>query len=138
MTNTSLNAYNKHGNNLDVDYPIQGGQTCLERFGFMSRQEHLFRNEWHRDVQYTKQLVDAEYNIQSEFKVSSFEDELYKQAEYDAIREQEKAMRQIEKKMKKAEKDAIKNEKAASVEGGMPEDRPPEPKETNDIIIFNA
>lgn len=46
------------------------GQTCLERFGMMARQRHLRRNEWSRDIEYTKPLVDEEYTVQTEFKVS--------------------------------------------------------------------
>ena len=52
------------------------GQTCLEKFGIEARGEHLFRNEWRKDIQYTKSLVDAEYDIQNEFIVSSYEDRL--------------------------------------------------------------
>jgi hypothetical protein len=70
-------------------------------------------------------LVDAEYMIQTEFKVSSYEDRLNEQAQESA----EKADKQAEKKAKKAAKDAKKAENAASVQGGIPEDRPAEPKE---------
>lgn len=130
MAETSLNAYTRSGViKPNTSYLNQGGQTCLERFGFAARREHLFRNEWNREEQYTKQLVDSEYNIQTEFKVSSLEEELYKQAEYDAMKEEEKAMKKYEKKLKKAEKDALKEAKAASVKGGMAEDSAPEPKE---------
>ena len=105
------------------------GQTCLERFGMEARNAHLMRNEWKRDLQYTKLLVDAEYLIQTEFKVSSYEDRLKEQAEAKAERDARKAEKQAEKKAKKAEKDAKKNKKAASVQGGIPEDRAPSPQQ---------
>ncbi len=88
MANTLENTLNKVGNTIET---IMGtrkaspsvnpnrsytGQTCLERFGIEARGEHLFRNEWKRDLQYTKALVDAEYLIQTEFKVSSYQDRL--------------------------------------------------------------
>jgi predicted extracellular nuclease len=108
---------------------VYTGQTCLERFGMEARNTHLLRNEWKRDLQYTKTLVDAEYLIQTEFKVSSYEDKLKEQAEAKAERDARKAEKQAEKKAKKAEKDAKKDKNAASVQGGIPEDRPAEPKE---------
>jgi predicted extracellular nuclease len=108
---------------------VYTGQTCLERFGMEARNTHLLRNEWKRDLQYTKTLVDAEYLIQTEFKVSSYEDRLKEQAEAKAERDARKAEKQAEKKAKKAEKDAKKDKNAASVQGGIPEDRPAEPKE---------
>lgn len=87
------------------------GQTCLERFGMEARNAHLMRNEWKRDLQYTKLLVDAEYLIQTEFKVSSYEDRLNEQAQASAEKAVRKAEKQAEKKAKKAEKDAKKAEK---------------------------
>lgn len=52
------------------------GQTCLESYGIVARKEHLLRNEWRSDIRYSKPLVDAEYSIQNEFIVSSYEDNL--------------------------------------------------------------
>jgi hypothetical protein len=46
-------------------------QTCLERFGIEARKEHLYRNEWKMDFQYTKALVNSEYMIQNEFQVGN-------------------------------------------------------------------
>lgn len=42
----------------------------LERIGMEARKETLSRNEWRKDSEYTKALVQAEYLIQHEFKVS--------------------------------------------------------------------
>ena len=101
------------------------GQTCLERFGMEARNTQLLRNEWRKDLQYTKPLVDAEYLIQTEFKVSSYEDRLTEQSRADSNR-------QAEKKTKKAERDAKKDKNAASVQGGLSEDRKEESAETLD------
>jgi len=88
MANTLNNTLNKVGDAIEAVFGtkktapsvdpnrVYTGQTCLERFGIEARAEHLFRNEWKRDLQYTKTLVDAEYLIQTEFKVSSYEDRL--------------------------------------------------------------
>jgi hypothetical protein len=133
MANTLNNTLNKVGDAIEavmggakesIPYNdpnrVYTGQTCLERFGMKARNAHLFRNEWKRDLQYTKTLVDAEYLIQSEFKVSSYEDRLKEQAENAARKEKEredrKAAKQAEKKAKKAAKDAEKAEKAKAKE----------------------
>ena len=58
------------GNNGNGTVLQSNGQTCLERFGMMARQRHILRNEWSRDIEYTKPLVDEEYTVQTEFKVS--------------------------------------------------------------------
>ena len=73
------------------------GQTCLERFGMEARNAHLMRNEWRKDLQYTKPLVDAEYLIQTEFKVSSYEDRLREQEDARMQREAERSKSKIEK-----------------------------------------
>ncbi len=143
MANTLNNTLNKVGDAIEAvmggakkstpyndPNRVYTGQTCLERFGMEARSAHLMRNEWKRDLQYTKLLVDAEYLIQTEFKVSSYEDRLKEQAESKAEMEAIKAEKQAAKKAKKAEKDAKKNKKAASVQGGVPEDRAPEPRQT--------
>ena len=51
---------------------IQNGQTCLEKKGIEARQQQLQCNEWRNDLQYSKQLVEAEYNIQVEFPITSY------------------------------------------------------------------
>jgi hypothetical protein len=124
MANTLKNTLNKVGNAIEAvmggakkstpyndPKHVYTGQTCLERFGMEARSAHLMRNEWKRDLQYTKLLVDAEYLIQTEFKVSSYEDRLNEQAQASAEKAARKADKQAEKKAKKAEKDAKKAEK---------------------------
>jgi len=147
MANTLNNTLNKVGNAIEAvlggtkkTMPSNGsnrvstGQTCLERFGMEARNTQLLRNEWKKDLQYSKALVDSEYMIQTEFKVSSYEDRLREQeeqaAQSQADKELKKANKQAEKKAKKAEKDAKKAKKAASVQGGLPEDRLAEPTQT--------
>lgn len=109
------------------------GQTCLERFGMEARNAHLMRNEWKRDLQYTKLLVDAEYLIQTEFKVSSYEDRLKEQAnniaQKEAEKQQKNAEKQAAKKAKKEAREAKKNENAGKVKGGLPQDAPLTPKQ---------
>ena len=83
---------------------VYTGQTCLERFGMEARSAHLMRNEWKRDLQYTKLLVDAEYLIQTEFKVSSYEDRLKEQAESKAQKQKELSEKEIKKIEKKRDK----------------------------------
>ena len=132
MANTLNNTLNKVGDAIEAvmggakkstpyndPNRVYTGQTCLERFGMEARSAHLMRNEWKKDLQYTKLLVDAEYLIQTEFKVSSYEDRLKEQAEAKAERDARKAEKQAEKKAKKA----------ASVQGGIPEDRAPSPQQ---------
>lgn len=118
MANTLTNTLNKVGDAIEAimggakkstpyndPNRIYTGQTCLERFGMEARSAHLMRNEWKRDLQYTKLLVDAEYLIQTEFKVSSYEDRLKEQAESKTQKQKElseKKIKKIEKKRDKA------------------------------------
>ena len=120
MANTLSNTLNKVGDAIEAvmggakkstpyndPNRVYTGQTCLERFGMEARSAHLMRNEWKRDLQYTKLLVDAEYLIQTEFKVSSYEDRLKEQAESKAQKQKElseKEIKKIEKKRDKAKK----------------------------------
>ena len=117
MANTLNNTLNKVGDAIEAvmggakkSTPYNGpnrvytGQTCLERFGMEARSAHLMRNEWKRDLQYTKLLVDAEYLIQTEFKVSSYEDRLKEQAESKAQKQKELSEKEIKKIEKKRDK----------------------------------
>lgn len=70
-----------------------------------SRDLHLLRNSWQKDLPYTKLLVQSEYEIQTEFKINSTEA---------TIEEQEEAAKK--KQEKAAEKDRIKAEKKAEKE----------------------
>lgn len=117
MANTLNNTLNKVGDAIEAvmggakkstphndPNHVYTGQTCLERFGMEARSAHLMRNEWKRDLQYTKLLVDAEYLIQTEFKVSSYEDRLKEQAESKAQKQKELSEKEIKKIEKKRDK----------------------------------
>ena len=117
MANTLNNTLNKVGDAIEAvmggskkstpyndQNRVYTGQTCLERFGMEARSAHLMRNEWKRDLQYTKLLVDAEYLIQTEFKVSSYEDRLKEQAESKAQKQKELSEKEIKKIEKKRDK----------------------------------
>lgn len=79
MANTVQNTINKIGDTIeDIFSPKKSGtnivrnvknRSCLEMIGMNARHEHLMRNEWRRDLQYTKPLVDSEYLIQTEFEI---------------------------------------------------------------------
>lgn len=117
MANTLNNTLNKVGDAIEAimggakkstpyndPNRVYTGQTCLERFGMEARSAHLMRNEWKRDLQYTKLLVDAEYLIQTEFKVSSYEDRLREQEDARMQREAERNKTKIEKLQAKKNK----------------------------------
>ena len=117
MANTLNNTLNKVGDAIEAvmggtkkstpyndPNRVYTGQTCLERFGMEARSAHFMRNEWKRDLQYTKLLVDAEYLIQTEFKVSSYEDRLKEQAESKAQKQKELSEKEIKKIEKKRDK----------------------------------
>ena len=118
MANTFDNTLNKVGTAIEAIFgtkraktPIvynQNGQSCLEKFGMETRNEHLFRNEWKRDLQYTKALVDAEYQIQTEFTVSSYQDRLTEEADKARSKEKElteKKIRKLEEKKQKRQQE---------------------------------
>ena len=117
MANTLNNTLNKVGDAIEAvmgaakkstpyndPNRVYTGQTCLERFGMEARSAHLMRNEWKRDLQYTKLLVDAEYLIQTEFKVSSYEDRLREQEDAKVQKQKELSEKEIKKIEKKRDK----------------------------------
>lgn len=151
MANTLNNTLNKVGDAIEAvmggakkstpyndPNRVYTGQTCLERFGMEARSAHLMRNEWKRDLQYTKLLVDAEYLIQTEFKVSSYEDRLREQAaaaDKKAAEREAKKMAKIQAKKEKNEakkkNDAMPKEsylRLGAGEGGQPIDYSTKPK----------
>lgn len=81
MANTYQNTLKKVGNTIEYmlggkstvqpsdNVSSEGKQSNLEKFGIEARNKHLMRNEWQKDLQYTKPLVDSEYLVQNEFKV---------------------------------------------------------------------
>lgn len=128
MANTLNNTLNKVGDAIEAvmggakkstphndPNRVYTGQTCLERFGMEARSAHLMRNEWKRDLQYTKLLVDAEYLIQTEFKVSSYEDRLKEKAESKAQKQKELSEKEIKKIEKKRDKAKEKYDKYSKI-----------------------
>ena len=121
MANTIDNTFKKIGNTIEnimggtkLQQPSSnvnssGKQTCLEKFGIEARKEHLFRNEWKIDLQYTKALVDAEYMIQNEFPVGSTDQSVQDQIETARIK-QEKQEAKAEAKRKAKEEKKFKKE----------------------------
>ena len=112
MANTLNNTLDKVGNAIESVLSVgknkgfeknpqinSQGQTCLERFGMDARNEHLLRNEWKKDLQYSKLLVDAEYNIQTEFKVSSYEDNLIESTKQQNVDDLRKQKEKLDKKI---------------------------------------
>lgn len=150
MANTLNNTLDKIGNVVEsimsatkkaTQYEgsnrVYMGQTCLERFGIVARNSSLMRNEWKKDLQYTKPLVDAEYMVQTEFKVSSYEDRLKEQQERilekNAEKQNKKIQKEKDKQARKAEREKKKEEKS------NPKIEVTEPKETlyRDIYTQN-
>jgi phosphatidate phosphatase PAH1 len=121
MANTIDNTLKKIGNTIEsimggtkIQQPssnvsTSGKQTCLEKFGIEARNEHLYRNEWKVDLQYTKTLVDAEYMIQNEFPVGSTDQSVQDQIESARIK-QEKQEAKAEAKRKAKEEKKFKKE----------------------------
>jgi superfamily II DNA or RNA helicase len=134
MANTVDNTMGKIGNTIEAIFgkpePQQptsnsvntdGKQTCLERFGIEARKYHILRNEWRKDLEYSKSLVDAEYMIQTEFKIGDSPQEMKRQKEIDEAtklnREREKQDAAKRKEEKKAQKAAEKEAKKAAKVG---------------------
>ena len=85
-------------------FNTDAGQSNLEKIGFAVRKDHLLRNEWGKDVVYTKQLVVSEYLIQNEFKVGDDLEQV--KAEQEASKKKE--LEAKEKKLSKLEQRIIK------------------------------
>lgn len=84
---------------------ITNGKTQLEKIGQEARMTALLRNEWRKDLEYSKPLVDAEYLIQTEFKVSSYEDRLAEaKAKTDARQEKRQARRKERRENRQAKR----------------------------------
>lgn len=97
------------------------GQTCLEINGMRQRELHLRQNAWRRNYQeYSKPLVDAEYNIQTEFLVSSTDDLIQEQKQKQEEREARAAAKKEAKRKKKEEKE---QKKQSQVKGAVDKDK---------------
>lgn len=79
-------------------------------YGRHARAYHLTRNEWKKDLQYTRALVNSEYMIQTEFKIDggSGQDNA-SPSEKAKQRAQEQAEKKAKKEAKKKAKEEGKN-----------------------------
>ena len=126
MANTIDNTFRKIGNTIEnimggssTQQPSSNGttngkQTCLEKFGIEARKEHLYRNEWKVDLQYTKALVDAEYAVQNEFPVGSTDQSVQDQMEAAKKKEEKANKTKLDKLREKRDK---LNTKIETLEG---------------------
>lgn len=126
MANTIDNTLKKIGNTIEnimggtkpqqpsSNVNTSGKQTCLERFGIEARKEHLYRNEWKIDLQYTKALVDAEYAVQNEFPVGSTDQSVQDQMEAAKKKEEKANKTKLDKLREKRDK---LNTKIETLEG---------------------
>ena len=122
MANTVQNTFNKIGNTLESIFGGGGTQqpqsngnnggepSALEMYGRHARAYHLTRNEWKKDLQYTRALVNSEYMIQTEFKIDggSGQDNA-SPSEKAKKRAQEQAEKKAKKEAKKKAKEEGKN-----------------------------
>lgn len=122
MANTIDNTFNKIGNTLESIFGGGGTQqpqsngnnggepSALEMYGRHARAYHLTRNEWKKDLQYTRALVNSEYMIQTEFKIDggSGQDNA-SPSEKAKQRAQEQAEKKAKKEAKKKAKEEGKN-----------------------------
>jgi hypothetical protein len=126
MANTIDNTFKKIGNTIEnimggtkpqqpsSNVNTSGKQSCLERFGIEARKEHLYRNEWKIDLQYTKALVDAEYAVQNEFPVGSTDQSVQDQMEAAKKKEEKANKTKLDKLREKRDK---LNTKIETLEG---------------------
>lgn len=125
MANTLENTLKKIGNVVQdiftgapeppvVSKGTSTGQTCLEKVGMEARKMHLLRNEWRKDLEYSKPLVLAEYDIQTEFKVSTSDENVITERVESAKNKEEKENAKKKEKTKK-KKEKKKKEQEESV-----------------------
>jgi len=113
------------------------GQTCLEYTGMRLRRDHLRQNIWRRDdIEYSRPLVLAEYDIQTEFKITSTAEQVAEAEQLAEQKRQEKEAKSAEKQRQKLIKKQQKINDAAAKQKGVPADQQPggvkktEPAET--------
>ena len=126
MANTIDNTLKKIGNTIEnimggtkpqqpsSNASIGGKQTCLEKFGIEARKEHISRNDWRTDFQYTKTLVDSEYMVQNEFPVGSTNQSVQDQMEAAKKKEEKANKTKLDKLREKRDK---LNTKIETLEG---------------------
>ena len=131
MANTVENTFRKIGDTIEymfgdgkVSQPStnqnsSGSESPLERFGTKIRADHLIMNEWRKNIQYTRALVNAEYMIQTEFKVDGGgEDVIVEKVPDGASKKAMKARKERNDKRKE------NNQKPAEIPEQMAQDKP--------------
>lgn len=115
MANTPQNTFEKIGNTLETLFGTasgakqpqtnngNGNASNLEMFGIQARQYHLNRNEWKKNLQYTRALVNAEYNIQTEFKIDGGMELPTEKQTNDKIEKLKNKKQKLENKIQKLE-----------------------------------
>ena len=126
MANTVENTFDKIGNTLENIFGTASGakqsqtndgsvnSSNLEMYGMQARQYHLNRNEWRKDLQYTRALVNAEYNIQTEFKINGGSEPPTEQQTTSKIDKIDKKIKKLEEKKQKLQNEQIKRKEKLS------------------------
>lgn len=126
MANTVENTFNKIGNTLESIFGTasgakqpqtndgSGNASNLEMYGMQARQYHLNRNEWKKDLQYTKQLVNAEYMIQTEFKINGGSEPPTERQTTSKIDKIDNKIKKLEEKKQKIQNEQIRRKEKLS------------------------
>lgn len=124
MANTVENTLNKIGNTIEnifgtnntkqVVVNTNGKSSNLEMFGMQARQSHLMRNEWKKDLQYTRQLVNAEYMIQTEFKINGGSEPPTEQQTTSKIDKIDNKIKKLEERKQKLQNEQTKRKEKLS------------------------
>lgn len=102
------------------------GQTCLEYTGMRLRRDHLRQNMWRKDdIEYSRPLILAEYEIQTEFKISTTAEQIAEEEQLAEQRRQEKEAKTAEKERQKLIKKQKKINDAAAKQKGVPANKQP-------------
>lgn len=101
------------------------GQTCLEESGMRLRALHLKQNTWRRnDIEYSRPLVLAEYDIQTEFKISTAAERFDEAESKKKAKEEARLLRKTEKSKTVKAKNKRKNSQPDTLPG-IPTDAQP-------------
>lgn len=123
MANTVENTFDKIGNTIEnifgggrikqIENNINsnGKPSPLEMYGIQARGFHLNRNEWRKDLQYTRALVNAEYMVQTEFKIDGG---VEPPSEQQTISKIDNKIKKLEEKKQKIQNEQVKRKEKLS------------------------
>jgi len=126
MANTVENTFNKIGNTIEhifgggtVKQPQtnsngSGKASNLELYGIQARGHHLMHNEWKKDLQYTKALVESEYMIQTEFKINGGSEPPTEQQTTSKIDKIDNKIKKLEERKQKLQNEQTKRKEKLS------------------------